>query len=65
VIAILGQRGSFRRRAFAWVIPKLFFVSSYLLFRSCRIRFVAKEHEDQFLVRGEPVCFAGFHQGIL
>lgn len=49
----------------AWIIPWLFYLGSQLLFRSCRVRFVGKEHEDQFLRRGEPICFAGFHQGLL
>jgi lysophospholipid acyltransferase (LPLAT)-like uncharacterized protein len=48
-----------------WVIPKIFFYLSQLLFRSCRLRFVGKEHEDRFLRAGEPICFAGFHQGML
>ncbi len=55
-----------RRTAFLlWIVPKAFFALSYLLFRSCRIRFLHKEHEDQFLRRGLPICFAGFHQGML
>lgn len=54
-----------RTKLVAWAIPVFFYAGSQLLFRSCRVRFVGKEHEDQFLRRGEPICFAGFHQGLL
>jgi lysophospholipid acyltransferase (LPLAT)-like uncharacterized protein len=59
------KRRSLGFRLLRSIVPKLLFVASYLLFRSCRITFVGKEHEDQFLNRGAPILFAGFHQGLL
>src|SRR5512143_2154315 len=64
-MAVLRDRDSWRTRALVWVIPRAFFALSHLLFRSCRISYVGKEHEDQFLRRAAPICFAGFHQGML
>lgn len=48
-----------------WLLPRLVVVLSYLLFRSCRIRFLGKEHEDQFLERDEQIVFAGLHEGLM
>jgi lysophospholipid acyltransferase (LPLAT)-like uncharacterized protein len=64
-MAVLRDKDSLRTRVLVWGIPRLFFVVSQLLFRSCRISYVDKEHEDRFLRRGDPICFAGFHQGML
>lgn len=64
-MAVLRADRPLRTRMLLWGVPKASFALSYLLFRSCRIRFLGKEHEDQFLRRGEPICFAGFHQGML
>jgi lysophospholipid acyltransferase (LPLAT)-like uncharacterized protein len=64
-MVVLRGKHSLRTRVLVWSIPKLFFVFSYLLFRSCRITYLGKEHEDQFLRRGEPICFAGLHQGMI
>lgn len=64
-MALLRDRTSLPTRLLVGTIPTLFFGLSHLLFRSCRMTFVSKEHEDQFLRRGEPICFAGFHQGML
>ncbi|MFN8643215.1 MAG: lysophospholipid acyltransferase family protein [Candidatus Binatia bacterium] len=64
-MALLRNRTSLPTRLMVWSIPKLFFGVSHALFRSCRITYLGKEHEDQFLRRGEPICFAGFHQGML
>jgi lysophospholipid acyltransferase (LPLAT)-like uncharacterized protein len=64
-MALLRDRTSLPTRVLVWSIPRLFFGLSHLLFRSCRITYLGKEHEDQFLRRGEPICFAGFHQGML
>jgi lysophospholipid acyltransferase (LPLAT)-like uncharacterized protein len=64
-MAVLRDDDSLRTRVLVWGIPRLFFGLSHVLFRSCRMSFVGKEHEDQFLRRGEPICFAGFHQGML
>lgn len=59
------KRRSLAVRLLRWTVPKLFFAVSYLLFGSCRKVFVGKAHEDQFLDRGEPILFAGFHEGML
>jgi len=64
-MVVLRDKNSLRTRLLVWGIPKLFFACSHLLFRSCRITYLGKEHEDQFLRRGEPICFAGFHQGMI
>lgn len=48
-----------------WFIPRFVVAVSYALFRSCRIRFVGKEHEDQFLSRGQAIIFAGWHEGMM
>jgi lysophospholipid acyltransferase (LPLAT)-like uncharacterized protein len=64
-MALFRGRRSLGRRFLGPVVPAVFFWISHLLFRSCRIRFVGKAHEDRFLDRGEPICFAGFHQGML
>jgi lysophospholipid acyltransferase (LPLAT)-like uncharacterized protein len=62
---VLRNKSSFSTRALRWTIPKIFFYASHALFRSCRLRYVGKEHEDVFLRKGLPICFAGFHQGML
>jgi hypothetical protein len=38
---------------------------SHLLFRSCRVEFVGKEHEDRWLGAGMPIIFAGLHEGLM
>ena len=48
-----------------WLLPRIVVVVSHLLFRSCRIRFVDKRHEDRFLDAGEPIIFAGWHEGMM
>ena len=48
-----------------WLLPRLIVAVSYALFRSCRIRFVGKEHEDRFLVDGRQIIFAGWHEGMM
>ena len=64
-MAVLRDKHSLRTRFLVWGIPKVFFWLSQALFRSCRLRFVGKEHEDRFLDRGEPILYAGLHQGLL
>jgi lysophospholipid acyltransferase (LPLAT)-like uncharacterized protein len=64
-MALFRNRRSLSGRFVARAVPAVFFWLSHVLFRSCRIRFIGKEHEDRFLDRGEPICFAGFHQGML
>jgi lysophospholipid acyltransferase (LPLAT)-like uncharacterized protein len=65
------RQSSIRKRRSAgvrlqrWIVPRLLFVVSYLLFRSCRISFVGKHHEDRFLDHRLPILFAGLHEGLL
>jgi lysophospholipid acyltransferase (LPLAT)-like uncharacterized protein len=61
----IRKRRSLGVRLLRWIVPRLFFVCSYLLFRSCRITYVDKHHEDRFLTRGLPILFAGLHEGML
>ncbi|HEV7731748.1 MAG TPA: lysophospholipid acyltransferase family protein [Candidatus Binatia bacterium] len=61
----IRKRRSLGVRLLRWIVPRIFFAYSYLLFRSCRITYVAKHHENHFLDQGLPVLFAGFHEGML
>lgn len=61
----IRKRRSAGVRALRWAAPRLLFLISHVLFRSCRIRFIDKEHEDQFLRVGRPILFAGLHEGLL
>ena len=47
------------------LLPRLITTLSYLIFRTSRIVFVDREHEDRFLDRGEPIIFAGLHEGMM
>lgn len=38
---------------------------SYAIFRTCRVRFVDKHHEDQFVAAGRQIIFAGLHEGMM
>jgi lysophospholipid acyltransferase (LPLAT)-like uncharacterized protein len=46
-----------------WLLPRMVVALSYGLFRSCRIQFVGKEHEDRFVAHGRQIIFAGWHEG--
>jgi lysophospholipid acyltransferase (LPLAT)-like uncharacterized protein len=48
-----------------WVLPRLVAVLSYAIFRTCRVRFVDKHHEDRFVGAGRQIIFAGLHEGML
>jgi lysophospholipid acyltransferase (LPLAT)-like uncharacterized protein len=48
-----------------WAVPRLVVGMSHAVFRSCRFQFIDKHHEDQFLDRGRPIIFAGWHEGML
>ncbi|MCW5889551.1 MAG: lysophospholipid acyltransferase family protein [bacterium] len=61
----IRKRRSLGVRLLRWSVPRALFLLSHVLFRSCRIRFVDKEHEDQFLRVGHPIIFAGLHEGLL
>jgi lysophospholipid acyltransferase (LPLAT)-like uncharacterized protein len=73
-----SRRGPSRRHALAnrllrsrvggllrWLLTLLFVWLSYALFRSCRIRFVGKEHEDRFVAHGHHIIYAGWHEGMM
>ena len=48
-----------------WLLPRLVSSFSYAIFRTCRIVFVHREHEDQFVARGRHIIFAGLHEGMM
>lgn len=48
-----------------WVLPRLVVLLSHAIFRTCRVRFVGKEHEDRFLDAGGQIIFAGLHEGMM
>jgi lysophospholipid acyltransferase (LPLAT)-like uncharacterized protein len=52
-------------RFLRWLLPRPLVVVSYLLFGSCRIRFIGKENEDRFIAQGNPIIFAGWHEGLV
>ena len=64
-MAILRDTAAPHIQLARWLVPAVFFWLSHFLFRSCRMRFVGKENEDVYLRAGRPICFAGFHQGLL
>lgn len=49
----------------AWLIPLLVVLLSRLVFRTCRITFVDKRHEDRFLAVGRQILFAGLHETMM
>lgn len=48
-----------------WLLPRLIVGISNVLFRTCRLTYIGKEHENRFLDRGLPIIFAGWHEGIV
>lgn len=54
-----------RFRLLLAVVPRLFYVVSSAIYRTCRITVIGKEHEDQFLREGTPSLFVSWHQGLL
>jgi len=48
-----------------WLLPRLVTTLSYAIFRTCRIRFVDRHHEDQFVAAGKQIIFAGLHEGMM
>jgi lysophospholipid acyltransferase (LPLAT)-like uncharacterized protein len=47
------------------IVPKLFYLISSAIYRTCRITVIGKENEDQFLRAGKPSLFVSWHQGLL
>ncbi len=48
-----------------WCLPRLVTGLSYFIFRTSRITFLDKHHEDQFLDQGRAIIFAGLHEGMM
>jgi hypothetical protein len=48
-----------------WLLPRLVSILSYAIFRTCRIVFVDREHEDRFVTHGRHIIFAGLHEGMM
>jgi hypothetical protein len=51
--------------ALRWLLPRVVTLLSYAIFLTCRVRFVGKHHEDQFLQAGRQIIFAGLHEGMM
>lgn len=47
------------------IVPRMFYWITQVLFRTCRIRLIGKENEDQFIRQGHPILFVSWHQGLL
>lgn len=48
-----------------WLLPRLIQFLSYAIFRTSRITFVDREHEDRFVKHGRQIIFAGLHEGMM
>ncbi len=47
------------------IAPFLVYIVIHILYRTCRITVIGKEHEDQFLRQNKPLLFVSWHQGLL
>jgi lysophospholipid acyltransferase (LPLAT)-like uncharacterized protein len=47
------------------LVPRLFFLVTSILFRTCRVTVLGKENEDRFLRQKKPILFVSWHQGLL
>jgi lysophospholipid acyltransferase (LPLAT)-like uncharacterized protein len=45
--------------------PFIFYVVVNMIFRTCRVTIIGKEHEDQFLRKNKPILFVSWHQALL
>lgn len=52
-------------RLLVTIVPKLVYLISSVIFRSCRVTIIGKENEDRFRQGGKPVLFVSWHQGSL
>ena len=59
------SRYDWKFRLLLAVVPRLFHIISTLIFHTCRVTFVNKEYDDQFLREGKPSLFVSWHQGLL
>ena len=48
-----------------WILPRPVSFLSRALFRTCRITFIGKQHEDRFIGNGGAIVFAGLHEGMM
>ncbi len=39
------------------VVPRLLHILATALFHTCRVRYIGKENEDQFIREGKPMLF--------
>jgi len=46
-------------------VPRLFYLITSAIYRTCQITTIGKENEDQFLRQGKPSLFVSWHQGLL
>lgn len=51
--------------ALRYLLPRIIQVVSYLIFRTSRITFIGREHEDDCLANGGQIIFAGLHEGMM
>lgn len=60
-----GPKYSWKFRLLLAIAPRLFYLISSAIFRTCRVTIIGKENEDQFLRQGKPSLFVSWHQGLL
>jgi lysophospholipid acyltransferase (LPLAT)-like uncharacterized protein len=48
-----------------YLLPRLITGLSYAIFRTCRVVFIDHQHEERFIGRGQPIIFAGLHEGMM
>lgn len=61
----IRYRASFGFRVLKRIVPRLFWLASYLFFGTARVRYLDKHHFDGFLDHGRPIIWACHHQGVL
>jgi len=60
-----SPRYDWKFRLLLAIAPRLFYLVSSVIFRTCRVTFIGKEYDDQFLRQGKPSLFVSWHQGLL
>ena len=43
----------------------IFYIIAHVIYRTCRVTVIDKEHEDQYLRENKPLLFVSWHQGLL
>ena len=59
------EKYNWKFRLLLAVAPRLFHLSTYAIYKTCRIEVFGKENEDQFIRAGKPSLFVSWHQGLL